>query len=281
VAPSRRFVLLVCIAVAMAAVTRSTTHSKREDPSAVQRGPRFEEVRRFRAPEARQGVAVDRDHFYAIGNVQITKYAKQSGKHVAEWKGEAGGPFIHLNSCIVHAADLICAHSNYPAVPMVSSIETLDATTLRHKGSHSFGVYEGSLTWAIRRDGDWWLNFAHYGNAAGTPGKGPEYTTLVRFGEGWTRKTSYTYPAPLMNKFAPYSSSGGNWGSDGHLYVTGHDQPELYVLRLPATGFVLEWVQTVAAPIRGQAWAFDPDDPKTLWGIDRASGEVVVATLRD
>jgi len=240
----------------------------------------FEEVRRFPAPEARQGVAVDRHHFYAIANARIAKYEKRTGRRVAEWQGTAGGPIIHLNSCIVDGRYLTCAHSNYPGLPMTSSLETWDTGTLRHRASRSFGIYEGSLTWATRSDGDWWLNFAHYGNAAGTPGKGPEWTTLVRFDARWNRTASYTYAPALIVKFAPYSSSGGNWGRDGRLYITGHDQPEIYVLRLPAMGSVLEWVETIPAPIRGQAWAFDPRDPKTLWGILRASGEVVVAMLR-
>jgi len=32
------------------------------------------------------------------------------------------------------------------------------------------------------------------------------------------------------------SPSGGRWGSDGFLYVTGHDLLEMYVLKLPIAG---------------------------------------------
>lgn len=235
---------------------------------------------RFRAPEAHQGVAVDDLHFYAINNSHIAKYEKRTGRRVAEWKGEPGGPIVHLNSCVVLATELVCAHSNFPGVPMLSSIETWNPATLQHTGSHSLGIYEGSLTWAIRKDGDWWLNFAHYGTASGTPGRGPEWTTLVRFDSDWNRKASFAYPVRLIENFAPHSSSGGNWGPDGLLYVTGHDEPELYVLRLPRMGSVLEWVETIPAPISGQAWVFDPTDPDLLWGIQRRSGEVVVSRLR-
>jgi hypothetical protein len=241
---------------------------------------RFEEVKRYHAPEARQGVAVDDQHFYAIGNAQIVKYEKHTGTRVAEWKGEPGGPIVHLNSCIVAHASLVCAHSNYPGVPMLSSIEVWDPVTLHHSASRSFGIYEGSLTWAIPKNGEWWLNFAHYGHASGTPGRGPEWTSLVRFDQDWNRKAAYAYPLRLIEQFAPHSSSGGNWGLDGLLYVTGHDEPEVYVLRLPRMGSVLEWVESIPAPITGQAWVFDPSDPETLWGIRRPTGEVVVARLR-
>jgi hypothetical protein len=254
-------------------------HGSRTDPPPPSTR-RFEEVRRFRAPEAFQGVAVDALHFYAINNFHIAKYEKSTGNRVAEWQGEPGGPIVHLNSCIVLGAELVCAHSNFPGVPMLSSIETWNAATLRHTASRSFGIYEGSLTWAVPRDGEWWLNFAHYGTRSGTPGKGPEWTTLVRLDSAWNRKAAYAFPVRLIESFAPYSSSGGNWGADGLLYVSGHDEPELYVLRLPSKGSVLEWVETIPAPISGQAWVFDPTDPDVLWGIQRAAGEVVMARLR-
>jgi len=242
---------------------------------------RFEEVRRFHAPEARQGVAVSATHFYAVGNAHLVQYARKTGERLREWKGTAGGDLVHLNSCTVLGPDLVCAHSNYPAVPMVSSIETWDAGTLEHRGSHSFGIQEGSLTWVLPRDGEWWLHFAHYGGRGGVPGNGPEWSTLVRFDRQWRRLAGYVYPEALVRYLAPYSASGGNWGPDGRLYVTGHDAPEIHVLRVPAMGSVLAWVETIPAPIHGQAWAFDPLDPGTVWGIQRASGEIVVARLRE
>lgn len=241
---------------------------------------RFEEVQRFHAPEARQGVAVDERHFYAIGNSQIVKYDRRTGEKVAAWEGEPDGPISHLNSCIVRDVRLVCAHSNYPGIPMLSSVEIWDTATLQHVASRSLGIYEGSLTWAIRRDGDRWLNFAHYGTAGGTPGKGPEWTTLVRLDADWNRRAAYTYPEALIERLRPYSISGGNWGPDGLLYVTGHDASEIYVLRLPERGSVLEWVETMPAPMHGQAWVFDPADPDAVWGIIRASGDVVVGMLQ-
>ena len=102
---------------------------------------RFEEVRRFSAEEARQGVAVDDRHFYAISNRQIGKYDKQSGERVGSWEGAPDGPIIHLDSGVVLDGRLYCAHSNYPGVPMVSSIEVFETATLEHVESHSFGIF--------------------------------------------------------------------------------------------------------------------------------------------
>ncbi|MGH7576741.1 MAG: hypothetical protein ACREM1_16660 [Longimicrobiales bacterium] len=49
---------------------------------------------------------------------------------------------------------------------------------------------------------------------------------------------------------------------------------------LPEMGSVLEWVETIPAPMHGQAWVFDPEDPAQLFSIVRRTGEVVVARLR-
>ena len=241
---------------------------------------RFEEVRRYEAPEARQGVAADEEFFYAVGNRTLAKYDRTTGERVDLWESPSDGPLIHMNSCLVHEARLGCAHSNHPGIPMLSSLEVFDPETLEHMESHSFGAYEGSLTWAVRHDGSWWLHFAHYGNYSGVPGKGPEWSSLVRFDDEWRRLESYAYPVALVEAFTPNSASGGNWGADGRLYVTGHDEAEVYVLRLPEMGSVLEWEETIPAPMHGQAWVFDPADPSQVLGIVRQTGEVVVGRLR-
>ncbi len=231
-------------------------------------------------PRARQGVAVEAEYFYAIGNYHIARYRRDTSVKAGEWRGGSDGPIIHLNSCIAASGRLVCAHSNYPGVPMLSSVEVFDAETLQHLDSHSFGSYEGSLTWLIPHDGWWWGAFAHYGNASGVPDRGPEWTSLVRFDSEWNRKEEFAFPVALIDRFRPNSTSGGNWGADGNLYVTGHDAGEIYALRLPEMGSVLEWIDTRPAPIEGQAWVFDPTDPETIWGIVRSSGEVVEARLR-
>jgi hypothetical protein len=126
---TRRTLLALPFAAAVIAVTR-----------------RYEEVRRVPAPEANQGVAADSRYLYAIDNSAIAQYDKHSGKRLAEWRCERGKPLIHLDGGVIRDGVLWCAHSNYPGVPMTSSIETWDAATLRHTGSHSFGIFAGSAT---------------------------------------------------------------------------------------------------------------------------------------
>jgi hypothetical protein len=46
------------------------------------------ETRRLDAPEAKQGVAADKTHLYAIDNGRIARYDKATGVKQAEWTGD-------------------------------------------------------------------------------------------------------------------------------------------------------------------------------------------------
>lgn len=54
----------------------------------------------------------------------------------------------------------------------------------------------------------------------------------------------------MIDQLGRYSLSGGIW-HDGHLFVTGHDEPVIYRLRLPQEGNELEYVDQVPAPFTG------------------------------
>jgi outer membrane protein assembly factor BamB len=236
------------------------------------------EVSRLPAREAGQGVAVDARYIYAIDNSRIARYDRRSGRKIGAWTGDPER-FPHLNSCAVIGRELVCASSNYPKTPMSSSVEVFDPVRLTHLRSIPLGHQAGSLTWVDRRDGSWWACFANYDGRGGEPGRDHRFTTLVRFDDRWRAKESWTFPPEVLDRFAPRSSSGGAWGADGRLYVTGHDRPEVYVLDVPAGGGVLKLVAIIAVPIEGQAIAFDRRARDTLFGISRARREVVGMTL--
>lgn len=244
-------------------------------------GWKFEELRRFPAPEAGQGVVVDGDFFYALNNYTVAKYRKATGERVALWDGGKGGPIIHINAGIVHAGKLYCAHSNYPGVPMLSSVEIFDVEALNHIGSHSFGRMDGSLTWLDRRDGKWVACFVHYGKKGGEPGKGPEWTHLVEYDDAWRRLRGWALPADLVAHTGTkgYSLSGGAFGPGGKLFATGHDEPELYVLEFPTAGSVLKWVATVPIKAEGQSFGWDATEPGMFYSIGRKKREVIVGRI--
>ncbi len=241
---------------------------------------RIVEEARFEASEARQGVAVDADHLYVIGNRTIGKYDKRTFEKVGQWTDEEEGPIIHFNAGFVQDGVLVVAHSNYPEVPMTGSVEWFDAPSLTPIRTHSFGQYFGSLTWVLRRGDAWFACFAHYSNRAAEPSRDPTWTNLVRFDDQWRRTGGWVFPSALFAHIGgDYTLSGGAFGPKGYLYVTGHDDQELHVLRFPEMGSVMEWVGTLEIPMEGQAFAWDPDGSGRLYGIIKRTREVVVTRL--
>ena len=236
------------------------------------------ELRRYKAPEARQGVAVDARYFYAVVNTRIGKYDKETGAKVGEWVGDRRR-ILHINSCTVDGTELVCANSDFPELPMASSVEVFDTATMKHVRSVPLGVRIGSLTWVERRGGYWWAGFANYDIWGGEAGHDHRYSVVVKFDPEWRQVGGYRFPDSVLERFAPTSDSGGSWGDDGLLYVTGHDRSEIYVLREPGEGTTLEHIATVDAPLNGQAWAWDRSQPRTLFGITRKDGEVVSMTI--
>ena len=205
----------------------------------------------FQVEEAKQAVAVDAIHFYVINNSTIRKYLKNSGSLVTSWDGTKEG-FVHLNSGVVIKGKLYCANSNYPEIPMTSSVEIFDAKTLQHTDTHSFGIAEhGSLTWLDQKDDYWWIGFAHYSGKEASEGRDVRWTSLVKYDLDWRQVESWVFPKNILSLFAPKSNSGGAWGRDGLLYCTGHDAAELYVMAIPKSGYTLEHVRTIPAPIQG------------------------------
>jgi hypothetical protein len=245
-------------------------------PALAQPVLRAEPVRRYDAPEANQGVAVDARSIYAVGNSAIGRYDKRSGKKTGAWTGDPK-VFPHLNSCAAIGAELVCASSNYPATPMISTVEVFDRARLTHLRSIPLGHQAGSLTWAVRKGDAWWAGFANYDGRGGEPGRDHTQSAVVKFDLAWKPLAQWTFPKSVLDRFAPHSTSGGVWGDDGLLYVTGHDATEVYVLRAPTGGGELEHVATIAVPVEGQAIALDAG--RMLYGISRKNRQVVAMRL--
>lgn len=250
---------------------------------AMAQGEPAETIRRIPAAEARQGVAAGPNDIYAVANWTIARYDRKTGERRAVWQGEPAR-YPHINSCALIDDELVCAASNFPAVPHASSVEFFDPATLVHKRSVSLGLGTGSLTWIDWRDGHWWGMFANYDAKGGEPPRDHRHTTLVRFDVEWRRTEAWALPRTILERVAPMSISGGGFRSDGSLWLSGHDLPELYVVRLPKGGATLDHVATVAMEAEGQAIDWDEFQPGVLWGIsrkDRAMLEMRVPALKE
>ncbi|MCP4173820.1 MAG: hypothetical protein GY758_23955 [Fuerstiella sp.] len=231
------------------------------------------ELKRTVVPEAHQAVAVDATSFYAIANRTIGRYEKETTRLRKKWTAPAGSPILHLNSGIVIDGRLYCANSNWPKTPRKNSVEIFDAATLEHLERKEFSETEGAINWIERHQRAWWIVFAFYGDAD------VRRTRLVRYDDEWQETKSWTFPETVIQRFLPNSNSGGAFGPNGRLFVTGHDHPELYVLEVPDNATELNHVATVTAPIAGQGIAWDRSDIGTVFGIQRSSHEVVSMRL--
>lgn len=238
-------------------------------------------VQEFDVPYAKQGVAVDGKYFYAVDKRSISKHDKRSGETVSEWSGQSGGnPLIHMDSLMELEGRLYASHSNYPHWPMTSSIEIWDANTMQHVASHSLGVNRGSLTWLDRHDGSWWGAFANYDKVQlgeSSPYGLTDNTQIARFDDNFVVVESWTLPRNILDRMRPMSNSGGSWGPDGYLYLTGHDYGEIYVMELPQAGSILHQVAMVEVPVmEGQGIAWDRSGTGSyLWGINKQKTKVV------
>lgn len=230
-------------------------------------------------PEVNQAIGVDAEHFYAIDNTSIAKYTKDTQERVALKDYEDIGA-IHFDSAAVIDGKIYVAHSNYPVWPMTSSLEIFDAATLDHLESHSFGIQIGSFTWVDQApDGSWWGGFANYNRVFDKSpiAYGNKYNTqVVKFDADWQIAEAFVIPDVVVEKFDDMSNSGGSWGPDGHLYLSGHDPAEAYVMEIPEMGSTLKWIGTVPLDIAGQGIAWDRSQPDVIYGFVRKTNIVTV-----
>ena len=99
-----------------------------------------EALNEYAAPLARQGVAVGQNAFFAIAGTGIARHARRGGRELARrggrelarWQSVGREGVAHLSSCTVtREGELLCANSNFPALPMAASLEWFDTATLR------------------------------------------------------------------------------------------------------------------------------------------------------
>ncbi|MEQ8785318.1 MAG: hypothetical protein RIC55_03430 [Pirellulaceae bacterium] len=255
--------LLASIALIVSVLAASAPRALAADTA-----PAWVQTKVMPAAEAHQAAAADERFVYAVANTKVAKYDRMSGEKIAESTGDAK----HLNSGYLWRGKLYCAHSNYPSKPQRSEIKVLDPQSMRLETFKDFGDFGGSLTWAVRRDGDWWCNFAHYGDDNAK-------TFLVRFDDQWREQGRWTYPESVVSQLGGASLSGGIWRRDV-LLVTGHDDPLAFRLQVPKQGAVLTLLDKHTVPFTGQGFALDPATGG-LVGIHRAKKLVVFAEVNE
>ncbi len=221
--------------------------------------------------KASQGVAVDKKHFYAISNTKIIKHDKQTGQKITSWAANSQegtqAHFHHINSGTVIDGKLYAAHSRFPIAPNDNSVEIfgIDGEIIKHESTIRMPKEHGSLTWIDKKsDNSWWMCYAVYGMLNQRKTKLVKY----RYEKGaFIEQQSWFFPQEVVEKWGLMSCSGGSWGNDGKLYVTGHDNGEVLVIAMDSDH--LRYVRSEAVRgISGQAIAWDRfAERPTLWGI--------------
>jgi hypothetical protein len=152
---------------------------------------------------------------------------------------------------------------------------------MKHIDSHSFGINWGSLTWVDKYKDNWWAVFANYSRVfkpIQEPYGNSYNTQLIKFGDGWQFQEGFIFPEEIIEKVKPMSISGGSWGRDGYLYVTGHDLREVYKVRLPEYGSILEPIKIIPFDCQGQGIAWDRSKANNIiYSIDKEQRVVNVS----
>ena len=233
--------------------------------------------RRLATPYATQAAAADADHLYAISSTTVARFGRVTGRLL----DTATSPTAkHLNSGFLYNGRLYLAHSNYPNTPHKSDIRVYTPGSDTLEVYHTFPEPPGSLVWCIRRDGNWWCCFAHYG-------ADNHQTCLVEYADGGLdqERRRFLFPTEVITDFDGMSASGGIWDGDT-LLASHHHFAVLYQLALPAMDEPpdrLILVETLHCPFPGQGFAIDlghremPGQRPWLVGIDRPGRAVVVA----
>jgi len=232
--------------------------------------------RRLATPHATQAAAADADHLYAISSTVVARFDRGTGRLLDTASSQTAQ---HLNSGFFHDGRMYLAHSNYPATPHASDIRVYLPGQDGLQLYHTFPEPPGSLVWCIRRHGNWWCCFAHYGSDN-------HQTCLVEYADGGLDRElrRVLFPLEVVADFDGMSASGGIWDGDT-LLASHHHFPVLYRLRLPGPADPpdrLVLIETLHCPFPGQGFAIDPRRAGSgrqpcLVGIDRPGRTIVLA----
>ena len=212
--------------------------------------------------EAKQGIAVDNEYFYAISDKAIGKYNKKTGKIVLRWKSKKD--ITHLNGGFIDGNKLICVHNPTGK----NSIVTFDKNTLKKLSDKKINV-DGSLTWYYPYDNTNYGVLAYYKDNVNK-------TKFCKFDDDFNVVKSWSFPQKIIDDIKPWSISGG-FIKSGYVYASGHDKSVIYKFTMNDDKDVLTLFDTIDVVSSGQGIAFYNDD---LLTINRKNHQVIKHLIR-
>lgn len=189
-------------------------------------------------PDAHKGIAAGRDFFYVINTNSISKHSTKTGELIKRVDFSNHPRIKNMNGAVVVRNNLYVTNSPATVKHRQNTIEVFNRDLVYLYHINVTGN-TGALTWIDYHNGKWWGCFAHYDDMV-------RYTVLVEFYHpnpdleyedtihskdlvNWHVKDRWFFPHKVNEHFLPYSCTGGSFGPDGKLYVTGH-RNEIYVL---------------------------------------------------
>ena len=256
-------------------------------PAPLPVGPAFAELATFPAPEAHQAVAVDADHFYAIGNRVVAQYDRRTGERVAVVEAGPDLPLVHLNGGVVRNGRLLCSHSNFPHAPFTGSVERF---ALEPAAARAVDQPRGDDRVAHRRRRARRRQPADRLRPLRTAAR-PRLRHRRRPDRGAGPHRAGR-DGGLGAAGVAASTACGRTRSAGRACGRGRRRPagcgspattaaEVYRVRVPPAGSELILEAVHPAPIAGQGIAWDPSEPGVLWGTRRGEGLVVKMRLTE
>ena len=217
-----------------------------------------------------QGVISSKDYIYVVSSNTICMHDKKTGKLIKKVKTN----LEHLNGGIIFSKsgqdNKLYLTNNPNGSHKLNSIEIFDLN-LKHiqsiKLPHLKG--KGSLTWIDYYDNSWWGTLVYYKDKVAK-------TRLVKFNDDWTINVSWQYPKNILNRFKPYSSSGGQFDKKtGLLFIMGHDKEEVYIMKVNNKSKRLILVEIMEVPIGGQGISLENRGGDLyMYGLNRKDGNV-------
>jgi len=235
--------------------------------------------------DAIHGVAIGKDHFYAINTNSISKHDLHHGNLIKQIKLSDHPRIHHLNDAIMVGKNLFVTNRTENKK---NTIEVFNDDLVYQYHINVLGN-SGVLTWIDYFQKTWWGCFAHIEDKI-------QYTVVVEFytsggiiGDAnslisqetnkfekkdgnidkernsdliqdtvnvqWGIRNRWYFPSELYEKMNPFSCTGGSFDSKGRLYVTGN-KDEIIILNLYSTSILmsLDYIQETKENVQCVSW---------------------------
>lgn len=225
---------------------------------------RLDSSHTYKVKEAKNGVALDGKHFYAISNSCIGKYSRKTGKKVLSkqfpFKNISGGTFVN--------GDLVVINNSSKSGNILI---WLDPDTLDIIDTMPVPQVSGTLSWIDWAWDKWWVCDAFFK-------KNVKETSIYCFNQDWVLEGYWKLPKSIVNEIKPESLLGGAWFGE-YLCVMSNDNPEMYILELPEHSLYAKLVKKVQVCFDGRGFALERGKGNVYaWGVQ--NGRVVRCAIK-